>query len=174
MKHNLKKRLVLYFLGLFIMTVGIAISVKSDLGVSPVSSIPYTLTCVWGIEMGKATILFHAVLVVLQIAILRKKFQVKNLLQVPVGVVFGYFTTFSNYLMSFAPDPQSWSCGWSCCWSAWSSLPWGSSSTSHQHHAPGRGGGHAGHFRHPPGALPRVKVAFDVTMVAVSLATLPC
>lgn len=57
MKH-LKVRIPMYFIGLFIMTIGIALSVKSNLGVSPVSSIPYTITCVWGIEMGKATILF--------------------------------------------------------------------------------------------------------------------
>lgn len=107
MKGNPKRRLVMYFIGLFIMTIGIALSVKSDLGMSPVSSIPYTLTCVWGIEMGKATILFHVVLVALQMAILRRKFQVKNLLQVPVGIVFGYFTTLSNYLMSFAPAPHN-------------------------------------------------------------------
>lgn len=42
------------------------------LGVSPVSSIPYTMTCVWGIEMGKATILFHVGLVLLQIILLRR------------------------------------------------------------------------------------------------------
>lgn len=46
----------MYFIGLFVMTIGIALSVKSNLGVSPVSSIPYTMTCVWGIEMGKASI----------------------------------------------------------------------------------------------------------------------
>lgn len=71
MKH-LKVRILMYFIGLFIMTIGIALSVKSNLGVSPVSSIPYTITCVWGIEMGKATILFHIVLVLLQILLLRK------------------------------------------------------------------------------------------------------
>ena len=38
------------------MTIGIALSVKSNLGVSPVSSIPYTMTCVWRIDMGKASI----------------------------------------------------------------------------------------------------------------------
>lgn len=65
----------MYFIGLFIMTIGIALSVKSNLGVSPVSSIPYTMTCVWGIEMGKATILFHIVLVVIQILLLRKNFK---------------------------------------------------------------------------------------------------
>lgn len=67
-------------------------SVKSNLGVSPVSSIPYTITCITGLEMGKATILFHIVLVALQILILRKAFKIKNLLQVVVGVVFGYYT----------------------------------------------------------------------------------
>ena len=46
----------MYFIGLFVMTIGIALSVKSNLGVSPVSSIPYTMTCVWGIEMDKASI----------------------------------------------------------------------------------------------------------------------
>lgn len=71
MKH-LKVRIPMYFIGLFIMTIGIALSVKSNLGVSPVSSIPYTMTCVWGIEMGKATILFHIVLVLIQIVLLHK------------------------------------------------------------------------------------------------------
>lgn len=58
----------MYFLGLFVMTIGIALSVKSNLGVSPVSSIPYTITCVWGLEMGKATILFHVILVLIPLA----------------------------------------------------------------------------------------------------------
>ena len=68
--NHLKIRISMYFIGLFVMTIGIALSVKSNLGVSPVSSIPYTMTCVWGIEMGKATILFHCFLVLLQILLL--------------------------------------------------------------------------------------------------------
>lgn len=106
-KRSLANRLVCYFLGLFIMTAGISISVKSNLGVSPVSSIPYTLTKCLGIEMGKATILFHCFLVLLQAIILRKNFKLKSLLQVPVGIVFGYFTTFCNYLMRFLPDMEN-------------------------------------------------------------------
>lgn len=100
------KRIFQYFLGFFIMTLGIALSVKSNLGVSPVSSIPYTMTCVIGLEMGKATIVFHVFLVILQILILRKYFQPKNLLQIPVGIVFGYFTTFCNYCMTFVALPN--------------------------------------------------------------------
>lgn len=107
MSNNFVKRIVMYFVGLFVMTIGIAISVKSNLGVSPVSSIPYTMTCVWGIEMGKATILFHCALVLFQILLLRKRFRIKNLLQVLVGIVFGYFTTFCNWGASFLPSPNN-------------------------------------------------------------------
>lgn len=106
MKH-LKVRIPMYFIGLFVMTIGIALSVKSNLGVSPVSSIPYTMTCVWGIEMGKATILFHIILVLIQILLLLKKFKPVQLLQVVIGVVFGYFTTFCNYMVSFLPTPEN-------------------------------------------------------------------
>ena len=106
-KNNMKIRLIVYLIGLFIMTLGISMSVKSNLGVSPVSSIPYTITCITGLEMGKATILFHIVLVALQFLILRSAFQIKSLLQVVVGVIFGYFTTFSNYLFSFLPTTDN-------------------------------------------------------------------
>lgn len=106
MKTNISRRIITYFIGLFLMTIGIALSVKSDLGVSPVSSIPYTMTCVWGIEMGKATILFHCVLVAMQIVLLRKDFEIKNLLQIAVGIVFGYFTTFCNWGAAFLPTPN--------------------------------------------------------------------
>ena len=100
-------RFIVYIIGLFIMTLGVSMSVKSDIGVSPVSSIPYTITCIFGLEMGKATILFHIFLVIIQIFILRKEFNAKNLLQVVVGVLFGYFTTFSNYLFTYLPTPNN-------------------------------------------------------------------
>ncbi|MDE7363647.1 MAG: hypothetical protein K2N27_01975 [Ruminococcus sp.] len=106
-KRTFTNRLICYFVGLFIMTIGIALSVKSDLGVSPVSSIPYTLTVCCGIEMGKATIMFHCVLIVIQILILRKNFRLKSLLQLPVGIVFGYFTTLCNSLADRLPSTDN-------------------------------------------------------------------
>lgn len=58
--------------------------------------------------MGKATILFHIVLILMQILILRKDFRTKNLFQLVVAVIFGYFTTVSNYLMAFLPTPENY------------------------------------------------------------------
>ena len=64
------------------------------------------MTCIWGIEMGKATILLHCSLVLLQIILLRRNFKPVNLLQVAVGIAFGYFTTFCNWCVSFLPEPD--------------------------------------------------------------------
>ena len=70
MKKKFVIKLLFYFVGLIIMTVGVVISVKSDLGVTPISSIPYTLTVVWGIDLGIATMLFSVLMVLLQIIML--------------------------------------------------------------------------------------------------------
>ena len=107
MNKNFFIRAALYVVGLAVMTIGIAISVKSNLGVSPVSSIPYTLTVVAGIEMGIATILFHVVLVCAQALLLRRAFKAKNLLQVPVGVLFGFLTTLSLWVVALFPNPDN-------------------------------------------------------------------
>ena len=51
---NIKTRTAMYFIGLFVMTIGIALSVKSNLGVSPVAlpiSISQTQVIVYGMEL---------------------------------------------------------------------------------------------------------------------------
>ena len=100
---NTYERVFSYFLGLFVLTIAIGLSIKANLGISPVSSVPYTLTVVWGVEIGIATVIFHTVLVIIQYILLREKFGMKNLLQLPVGIVFGYFTSLSVFLMNFLP-----------------------------------------------------------------------
>ncbi len=89
------------------MTLGISFSIKSNLGVSPVSSIPYMITLILGVEMGKATTLFQAFLILLQILILRRNFKLINLSQLVVAFIFGNMTTFSNGLMAFVPVPET-------------------------------------------------------------------
>ena len=98
------KSIVSYLIGLFIMTIGIAFSIKSNLGISPVSTIPYTMTVIWGVEIGLATIIFHCILVLIQFILLKDKFGWDNLAQVFVGIIFGYFTSFSVFLLSFIPE----------------------------------------------------------------------
>ena len=57
------RRIFNYVFGLFLITLGVGFSIKSNLGSTPVSSIPYTLNVIWGIEIGVATVIFHTMLV---------------------------------------------------------------------------------------------------------------
>lgn len=175
MKNNIIKRLSVYLLGLFMMTIGVSLSVKSNLGVSPISSIPYTITCVWGIEMGKATILFHVILVFLQILLLRKKFKPKNLLQIVIGIVFGYFTTFCNWSASFLLLPENFITRITLMLISTVFVAFGIFLYMPANIMPLAGEGIIQAISDVTGIdFPKVKIGFDVSMVLISLTTCLC
>ena len=95
------RRVFNYIFGLYLITLGVAFSIKSGLGSAPVSSIPYAMDLIWLINIGVATFIFHAVLVLIEWILLRDDFKRKHFLQVFVGVLFGVFTSFSVSLMEF-------------------------------------------------------------------------
>lgn len=108
--NNTKKlgiKLLFYFTGLIIMTTGVIISVKSNMGVTPISSIPYTMTIVFNMNLGLTTMIFSVVMVLLQILLLRKQYKLKDLLQLPVGIIFGLFLTICQNMMAGVPSPDS-------------------------------------------------------------------
>ena len=57
------KRIFNYIFGLYLITLGVAFSIKSCLGSAPVSSIPYAINLIWLVEIGVATFIFHTLLV---------------------------------------------------------------------------------------------------------------
>lgn len=101
------RRIFNYIFGLYLITLGVAFSIKSGLGSAPVSSIPYAMNLIWAIEIGIATIIFHSILVVIELILLRRDFKKKHFLQVFVGILFGAFTSFSVSLMYFIPNSNS-------------------------------------------------------------------
>lgn len=101
------RRVFNYIFGLYLITLGVAFSIKSGLGSAPVSSIPYAIDLIWLINIGVATFLFHAVLVAIEWILLRDNFHRKHFLQVFVGVLFGVFTSFSVSLMNFIPPADN-------------------------------------------------------------------
>jgi len=54
---KLVKRIIIYILGLFLYSLGIAITVKSDLGIAPVSTLPYALSFILPFSFGITTFL---------------------------------------------------------------------------------------------------------------------
>jgi len=93
---------VLFLIGLFIASMGVALSTKAGLGTSPVASVPYsislmnhTLTFGWWLN------LWSVIQIVVQVALLRKKCKpVEIIIQTILAFVYGSLTDFSCMLIS--------------------------------------------------------------------------
>lgn len=99
--ENLIKRYLILLAGLTIMAFGVAFSIKADLGTSPISSVPYAISTFTPFSVGRATIGMHCIFILLQILILRKRYQLIQLLQLPVAFFFGYLTDFGVWALQW-------------------------------------------------------------------------
>ena len=85
---SIYKRYFIFIIGIIIQAAGIAIVVRSLLGNSPISSVPYVLSLVFPYTMGVMTFLINMVFLVAQILILGSRFQKVQLLQIPMTAIF--------------------------------------------------------------------------------------
>lgn len=103
-KKEITKRYVLFIISLFFAALGVAITKRGELGVSPISSVANVLSCKYSsLSLGTWLIIWNCVLIVGQIVILRKNFKPVQLLQIPLSFLFGYFTDFGMWCVSFIP-----------------------------------------------------------------------
>lgn len=108
------KRYIFLVVGLTIMAFGVAFSINASLGTSPVSSIPYVTSEISGLSVGVTTIIVNTLIVLLQIVILRKKFQLIRLLQIPVCIVFGLLIDLAGICIENV-IPESYLMQWLIC-----------------------------------------------------------
>lgn len=103
-KKEISKRYVLLIIGLFFSALGVAVTKSGELGVSPISSVANVMSCKFSaLSLGTWLIIWNSVLIVGQILVLKKKFKFIQLLQIPVSLLFGYFTDFGMWCVSFVP-----------------------------------------------------------------------
>jgi uncharacterized membrane protein YczE len=88
---DLLQRYAVASLGLIFVAVGVALSLKSNLGTAPISCPPAVMNLQWSfLSVGTLTWMMHIVLILIQAAILRRRFKVSYLMQIPAAFVFGY------------------------------------------------------------------------------------
>ncbi len=85
------------------MSFGVAFSIVSTLGTTPISSIAYALALITNLSVGTTTFIFNAALILIQFIILRSRFHKKRLLQLINCVVFSYFIDVALNIVSLIP-----------------------------------------------------------------------
>lgn len=100
------KRGLIYCLGLFIMAIGVVFSVKSALGVSPVTCLANVTSQISGLEMGVCTTVTYCLYILVEVIILRRDFKPQMLLQLVASFFFGSLVTLATHLFAFLPAPS--------------------------------------------------------------------
>lgn len=99
---------------LFLMTFGVALCIRSNLGSSVISSIPLSLSLAGesgyapALTLGDYTNLMNICLVACQVLLLRRQFEPVQLLQIVIGFFFGFLLDLNMMLTSWAVCDSLW------------------------------------------------------------------
>ena len=87
------------------MGLGVALTKRGELGVSPISSVANVVSIKFTfLSFGSWLTLSNCVMLAGQIILLRKNFKLIQLLQIPLSFLFGYFTDIGVYLAGYIPN----------------------------------------------------------------------
>lgn len=103
------KRFVFMLLGLIVTALGLAICVRPDLGISPITTLPYALNQVIpSLSLGTFVFLQHVVFFILTVLLLRRDFKPFQILQLPCSFLFGYFVDLWGILLRGVTPEAYW------------------------------------------------------------------
>lgn len=97
-------RSALYLFGLVVLALGIVLNTKTNLGVSPIISVPFSIASVLTADLGNVIFLFYAFCIFLEWALDRKGFAVPDLLQIIMSLVTSRFINLFDALLPACPD----------------------------------------------------------------------
>ncbi len=99
--RNIFTRYLLFLIGLFIASMGVAFSTKAGLGTSPVASVPYSVSLVSKFfTFGGWLNVLSVVQIMVQVLLLRSKCKpVEIIIQTILAFVYGYLTNLSCWIL---------------------------------------------------------------------------
>lgn len=101
------KRYVLFVISLFFIGFGIALTKHAQLGVTPYSTVANIVSIKFtNLSFGTWLIISNYFLLLLQIIILGKNFKKIQLLQIPLSLIYGYFTDFGVWIAQMIPADE--------------------------------------------------------------------
>ena len=105
MKNNgLLTRYAIFVIGLFFLSAGVALIVRSSLGTTPISSVNYVVSLNTPLTLGICTFIINMLLITGQFLILgsrrSRRDTIEILLQIPFSFLFGAFIDLNMWLTS--------------------------------------------------------------------------
>lgn len=95
-------RWVMFLTGVFVMSIGIALSVHGQLGTAPISTFPAVIDAATPLTIGTVSALMNVCFVLIQMLILRRRFRLFQLAQFPIALIFGALIDLAVYLTAWA------------------------------------------------------------------------
>lgn len=104
-KKEFIRRCILFIVSLFFMGLGVALTKHGALGVSPISSVANVVSLRFtALSFGTWLTITNILLLLGQILLLRRRFQLIQLLQIPLSFLFGAFTDLGVWMVSAIPN----------------------------------------------------------------------
>jgi uncharacterized membrane protein YczE len=105
MRRPSLKRSLVYILSLAVLALGITLNTKTRLGVSPIISVPYSISQILGLPLGLTTFAHYLLLILLQKLLLGKDFHPLQYLQILASLVTSLFIQAYDLLLPM-PEPM--------------------------------------------------------------------
>lgn len=94
-------RYIVYLISLFIISLGASLSIKANLGTSPLICIPYVCSLISNLSVGTTSFLFSVLLILIQVILLKGDFEKRQYLQLVIGTIFSVFIDLTLFLVDF-------------------------------------------------------------------------
>ena len=82
---------IYYAAGILILAMGLTLNTKAGLGVSPIISVPYSISQLYALDFGNSTLCAYVVLVLVEVCLHKGRQRLLDLLQIPFSIVFTRF-----------------------------------------------------------------------------------
>ena len=98
---NIIIRYLVATLGLFLVALGVALSIKANLGTAPLSCPAYVLNLEYpSVSVGTFIFIVNMVYMLVQILLLRSDFKASHLMQIVASILFGYMVDACLWMLS--------------------------------------------------------------------------
>lgn len=104
-------RYLIFTIGLYFLSLGLVLFVKSSLGTTPISSMNYVVSVNCPVSLGTATFIFNLILILIQFWLVKgrgtRKDRIEILLQIPFSFLLAAFIDINMGMLSWL-EPDSY------------------------------------------------------------------